>query len=735
EKGFDTRQYMAPKLKKESILNTPTDASVGEILAKYRKLALFNDLETREESDLLELTSFLHALHEYMPSRDDNSLSSNQLSMAMSRAQIDISDMYKGIRLDNPLTPQNAIDLVDGFKRHQPLHRDYAMQILFSTLAMLQDKPNNSPSPALSCVSRGHIFDCRTLLCLRDIHGQLDDLLLIFDANGLPSPTNPYVFNGDLVDRGPRGVECALLVFAFMLVYPEAVHVNRGNHEDKFINASMGFMKECMAKYDADVFDTFGYVFSWLPVRWLAVVLNKRILIVHGGVPRHHTFRLDEMNAIPRADYDVCRFKTRPKSTSPPLEKAQFKQNQIVQDILWSDPMTTGADWVENRRGAGPTFAFVSIDTCDSWRSVGIYYGAHHVHKFMAHNNLDWIIRSHECVPQGFAWPFGDKGTRTCAMGRWVAPWRCHHPLSPTMQLPTSTFSCHRLFLSVGMLVTLFSASNYCGVANNLGCFMRIPSSRDAKPSFYQYMATASPCVTNLVATNLDGLCDIICTHRSDLLARFDAVDANRTHQISIAAWEEAMEHVLQVKLNWAVVRPLVTSTAAGNPHAIDYVEFLNRYQVRGLDDDDGDVADEARQRRRDVFNNMYRYRKRLQALFQVLDQDGNGTITLNELTAGIDILNKHLPPGMKPFTHPEELMNALDLTHDNAININEFMECFRIHANLTSQAKWRRARSKLKIMSALGMLKVVSAAPIVTASDVSFDNPAAADSPLVSPP
>ncbi|ETW02747.1 hypothetical protein H310_05246 [Aphanomyces invadans] len=40
EKGFDTRQYMAPKLKKESILNTPTDASVGEILAKYRKLAV-----------------------------------------------------------------------------------------------------------------------------------------------------------------------------------------------------------------------------------------------------------------------------------------------------------------------------------------------------------------------------------------------------------------------------------------------------------------------------------------------------------------------------------------------------------------------------------------------------------------------------------------------------------------------------------------------------------------------
>ncbi|ETV82099.1 hypothetical protein H257_05609 [Aphanomyces astaci] len=41
EKGFNTRQYTAPKLKKESILNTPpTDSSVGDILAKFRKLAV-----------------------------------------------------------------------------------------------------------------------------------------------------------------------------------------------------------------------------------------------------------------------------------------------------------------------------------------------------------------------------------------------------------------------------------------------------------------------------------------------------------------------------------------------------------------------------------------------------------------------------------------------------------------------------------------------------------------------
>lgn len=62
-----------------------------------------------------------------------------------------------------------------------------------------------------------------------DVHGQFHDVLEIFKLNGFPSNDNPYLFNGDFVDRGYEGMEIILSLFALKIASPNSIYLNRGN--------------------------------------------------------------------------------------------------------------------------------------------------------------------------------------------------------------------------------------------------------------------------------------------------------------------------------------------------------------------------------------------------------------------------------------------------------------------------------------------------------------------------
>ena len=66
-----------------------------------------------------------------------------------------------------------------------------------------------------------------------DTHGQYYDVLNIFELGGLPSEENPYLFNGDFVDRGSFSFETAFLLILHKLAQPNALHMHRGNHETR----------------------------------------------------------------------------------------------------------------------------------------------------------------------------------------------------------------------------------------------------------------------------------------------------------------------------------------------------------------------------------------------------------------------------------------------------------------------------------------------------------------------
>merc|ERR1719262_1458235 len=82
-----------------------------------------------------------------------------------------------------------------------------------------------------------------------DVHGQYYDLLNIWELNGVPAENNPYLFNGDFVDRGSFSLEVILALFSWKLCYPRHVHLARDNHESRTMNSIFGFEGEVKCKH------------------------------------------------------------------------------------------------------------------------------------------------------------------------------------------------------------------------------------------------------------------------------------------------------------------------------------------------------------------------------------------------------------------------------------------------------------------------------------------------------
>lgn len=193
-----------------------------------------------------------------------------------------------------------------------------------------------------------------------DTHGQFYDVLNIFELNGLPHRTNPYLFNGDFVDRGSFSVEVILTFLLFKLSDPECIYLTRGNHETKNMNKIYGFEGEVKAKYDDKIFQLFLEVFEWLP---LAAVLGDSVFVTHGGIPTDPTVKLEDVRKVKRG-------------MEPP-------EAGLMSDLLWSDPQPFP--------GKSP-----------SKRGVGFSFGPDITKAFLERNNLNLLVRSHEVKEEGY---------------------------------------------------------------------------------------------------------------------------------------------------------------------------------------------------------------------------------------------------------------------------------------------------------------------------------------------
>ena len=309
-----------------------------------------------------------------------------------------VEDSYDGPRLEECVSIEFMKQLIERFKEQKLLHKKYAYKILIEIKKLFEAEPvvKNVTFPT----------DGKFTVC-GDIHGQYYDLLNIFNLNGLPSPENPYLFNGDFVDRGSFSVEVIFTMFGFKLLYPDHFFMARGNHETETMNQMYGFEGEVKYKYSSQMAEIFTDIFNCLP---LAHLINEKVLVMHGGLFSKDDVTIDDIRKIDRF-------------RQPPEEG-------LMCELLWSDPQLFN--------GRSP-----------SKRGVGIHFGPDVTSKFLANNNLEYIVRSHEVKDEGYEVAHG------------------------------------------GKCITIFSAPNYCDQMGNKGAFINITG--DLKPQFKSYSAVSHP--------------------------------------------------------------------------------------------------------------------------------------------------------------------------------------------------------------------------------------------------
>ncbi|XP_042272440.1 serine/threonine-protein phosphatase with EF-hands 1 isoform X2 [Thunnus maccoyii] len=675
---------------------------------------IFQSIEYAGEQDQLQLSSFFSFMLDNFTQLNGNGpdLISQLLDPVVDPwldretcyDMIPVPESYTGPRLSFPLSVSDTNALLNAFKEQQSLHARYVLQLLYETKKLLKQMPNII-----------HLSTSYTEITIcGDLHGRLDDLLLIFYKNGLPSAETPYVFNGDFVDRGKKSIEVVILLFAYLLLYPDYMHLNRGNHEDHIMNLRYGFTKEVMQKYKThgrEILQLFQDVFSLLPV---ATVIDGKILIVHGGISDQTD--LDFLSSIERQkvksalrfprrsleQLDIgqsCRQAKRMRSTdssrpssSHSRNKNQRSHNQRKrhcglsrQDSAASSSSTSSSSSSSSSSLCSPrTPSCLSPRPCPSsprmpyainvlqvpfldslssvpppsppqhereWKQIvdilwsdpktqegcspntfrggGCYFGPDVTQRLLHQHGLQLLIRSHECKQEGYE-------------------------------------LCHG-----GQVITIFSASNYYEEGSNRGAYIKV--GRELVPRFYQYQVsrttrklTLTQRVRAAEGSALRALKEKLFAHRSELMAGFQQYDQNNTGSVSVSEWALVLESVLRLDLPWRTLRPHLAHLAADGS-----VEYQTCFEDMGPGTQMPQVTP-------NLAETLFRYRTDIEIIFNIIDKDHSGLISIEEFRHTWRLFSAHLGVDINDRAI-DDLARSIDFNKDGSIDFTEFLEAFRV--------------------------------------------------------
>jgi len=524
-------------------------------------------------------------------------------------------------RLPFPLTEAAVRSLLSGFdKRSVRLHYKDAQQLIEREIELLASLPN---------VVEYEIPAGQRLCVVGDLHGQLPDLMHIFRSHGTPDADRPFLFNGDFVDRGKSSVEITILLFAFHQLYPKSVYLNRGNHEERSVYTVHGFELECKRKYDSAMCDLFGKAFDHLPI---ATVVNKKVFVVHGGVDDELT--VEKLKAVPRKDYVMISNSLPERGIVHPMMRTKMaalrKRAELFKPIttaLWSDPMKKSGVVPNKDRGAGSLFG---PDVAD---------------RFLKRHGFELIIRSHEQVIDGVAWPFRGK-----------------------------------------QAVTVFSASNYSGTAKNKGGYVllshqSLPRASATTAGFYifsnfnlsvvTYEAEQIPTL-QIEQQQLLAIQALVFEKRAVLRALFAEVDTANTKIVDFEQFTNVIAKGIQIPVGFKMTEKLLY----GRKTNIDYDAFLRRFKLAIP-----------------ILESIYPMREHLIHLMHSADEDAVGYLRLMHFRAVCRTMRRVYQEKAQICDKPTNLLKMMGpvgetALQENRLHIAEMADGFRVVDAMASQAE-----------------------------------------------